>query len=150
MFFLYYFNTLFCSKLKIEISLLFPNLFDFLYISPYYRIILNIYFQNTGTIQCNKSNSTKIYFSCKIKTYSCSVIFGSHSIVLISSSVHFLPSFISLYHLTVWLVVISLYYSFFLRENPLYVIIQSKKGKLNYIVLQVKCEDRFDCISARL
>ena len=60
LFFLYYFNTLFCSKLKIEISLLFPNLFDFLYISPYYRIILNIYFQNTGTIQCNKSNSTKI------------------------------------------------------------------------------------------
>ena len=50
----------------------------------------------------------------------------------------------------IWKCGYSLYYSFFLRENSLYVIIKSKKGKLNYIVLQVKCEDRFDCISARL
>lgn len=86
-------------KLKIELYLLFQNFFYFFYIIQHNRIIFNIYFQKTGMIQSNKSNSAQIYFSCKAKTYSCSMYFGfslyctdlitecsSSSIILVSVS----------------------------------------------------------------
>ena len=75
-------------KLKTELSLLFQNLFYFLYIIQHYRIIFNIYFQKTGAIQSNKSNPAKIYFSCKAKTYSCSMYlwFSLHCADLIECS----------------------------------------------------------------